>query len=115
SPQEAPEFLVNRSEALLRIDGEEDDVGFADRGVCRVAHFLHQFALPSSPDSSGVPNDKITTTARRRNPVAGDPGLIVHNSDVAPDKAIEESRLTDVRPANDRDLATGWCFHRLTF
>src|SRR4029450_11648652 len=71
SPQEAREFLVNRSEALLRIDGEEDDVGFAHRRIRRAPHFPEQFRFAVTPDSSGVPDDKITTTTRRRNPVTG--------------------------------------------
>ncbi len=72
---------------------------------------------PSTSDSARVPDHERLHTAQTDggNPVAGDARLIVHDGNVASGKPVKESGLTDVRPADDRDLTTGWCFHCLTF
>ena len=117
SPQEAREFLINRSEALLRIDDEEDDVGFAHRRIRRAPHFPEQFRFAVTSDSTRVPDHERLGAAQAEcgNPVACNAGLIMHDGNVASGKPVKESGLTDVRPADDRDLAAAWFFHHLKF
>ena len=117
SPQEAREFLINRSETLLRIDDEEDDVGFAHRRIRRAPHFPEQFRFAVTSDSARVPDRERLDAAQTDggNSVAGDARLIVHDGNVASSEPVKESGLTDVRPADDRDLAAAWFFHHLKF
>jgi hypothetical protein len=109
--QETGQFLVDRAQAVLGVDGEEDKIGFAHRGVGRRPHFLKQFGFALAADSARIPDDELTAPARSGNAIAGDPRLIMHNRDVAPDEPVEESRFANVRPAHDRDLAAAGCFH----
>ena len=107
SPQEAREFLIDRGETLLRVDDEENDVGFAHRRVRRAPHFLEQFRFAVTADSARVPDRERLGAALTDggNPVAGDARLIMHDRNVATGEPVKESGLTDVRPADDRDLA----------
>ena len=68
-------------------------------------------------DTARVPDRERLRTAKTNggNPVAGDARLIVHDGNVASSKPVKEGGLTNVRPADDRDLADAWFFHHLKF
>ena len=101
----------------MRIDDEKDDVGFAHRRIRRAPHFPEQFRFAVTSDSTRIPDRERLDAAQSDggNPVAGDARLIVHDGDVASGEPVKESGLTDVRPADDRDLAAAWFFHHLKF
>ena len=101
----------------MRIDDEKDDVGFAHRRICRAPHLPEQFRFAVTSDSTRVPDHERLGPAQAEcgNPVACNARLIMHDGNVASGKPVKESGLTDVRPADDRDLAIAWIFHYLTF
>jgi hypothetical protein len=47
----------------------------------------------------------VAARAGRREPIAGDARLVVHDRDVAAGESIKESRLSDIRPPDNGNLA----------
>ena len=105
--QNSRQLLIDRRESVLRVDHEQNHVAFAHGGVRRVANLRRQLRFARAADSSRVPNRKRPRPARagRGQPIARDPGLIVHDRDIPAGESIEERRLADIRPADDGDFA----------
>ncbi len=100
------EMLVGGSEAGARVDHEQDRVAIDERRFRLRAHApgeRFRFALfktRSVDDGEGQVRDPALALAA----IAGDARLVVDERQPAADQPIEQSRLADVRPADDRDF-----------
>lgn len=108
-PQLLGDLLVERNDAFLDIDDQEDDIGRFDGQV----HLLQRggrddilgLLAPEQADASGV--DEGVGTAMPlclgHHPVPGDARLVVDDGDAPADDPVEESRLADVGATHDGD------------
>ena len=97
---------VGGGQAGARVDDEQDRVAVDKRRFRLRAHparkrgrvaFLEAGRVDDGEGKVGEPRLALAA-------VAGDARLIVDERELAPDEAVEQSRLADVRPADDRDL-----------
>ena len=105
--QDPREFLIDRRESGRRVHHEQDHVAFAHGGIRRVPDLAGQLHFTRAADSSRIPNRKRPRPAhaRRSQPIASDPGLIVHDRDVPAGEPVEERRLAHIRAADNGDCA----------
>jgi hypothetical protein len=97
--------IVARMQASLGVDHEQEEIGFGDRLVNLAPDFeLHRRArivghAAGVDEPVGVPRP----LGAREMPVACGPGLVGHDGRVVTHQSIEQRRLTDVRPSDQRN------------
>ena len=99
-------MLVGGSEPGARVDHEQDRVAI-DEGCFRLrAHAPGERFRIAFLEAGGVDDGegKVREPAFALAAVAGDARLIVDERQPAPNQPIEQRRLADVRPADDRNL-----------
>ena len=107
APHGRGEMAVGRRDPGACVDDEEDRVAIEKGGLGLSAHAAHErlgiaFLEPRRvDDGEGEVHEPRLALA----PVARDAGLIVDESELAPNQPIEQGRLADIRAADDRDLA----------
>ena len=82
--------------------GDEDDNGGGVYGDLRLlAHIEQYFAVGGRLDSAGIDHIELAAAPLTFGiePVARDAGGVLNDAEPAPDKAVEEHRLADIRPA----------------
>jgi hypothetical protein len=90
---------------MFSIDHKQEKIAFMQRLLCGLSHLRDEILFAGAKNSAGVPKCErsFSAVADCRDPVAGDPWLIVNDRDFAADESIEESGLTNIRPSDDRD------------
>ena len=103
------ERLIDRGEAVVGIDHEEDEVGGLHRDVGLDGDLFVEAILNPAADAAGVDEGArdLRGLGRGRDAVAGDARLVVDNGDLPPGKAVEESGLSDIRASNDGNSRHG--------
>ena len=82
--------------------GDEDDNGGGVYGDLRLlAHIEQYFAVGGRLDAAGIDHIELAAAPLTFGiePVARDAGGVLNDAEPAPDKAVEEHRLADIRPA----------------
>src|SRR5688572_17715783 len=102
---------VLRGDALGPVRQEDRDVGSFER-VRRSQQRVVLDALldtPTPADTRGIDKHQTTTTEldSRVEAVACRAGSLAHHRALAADQRVEEARLADVRPPDDRDVRIG--------
>src|SRR6266480_5546697 len=102
----ARQVFIDRRQAFFCIDNEQYKIALAQRFFCGEAYLGAQLASADAEDSAGIPHCEwaCAAIANCRNPVACDSRLIMNNSDLSTDQAIEQGGLTHVWPTDDRDI-----------
>ena len=97
---------IGRGEAGARVDHEQDRVAIHERGFRLRAHAPGERVRIALLETGGVDDGEgeIGESGLALAAVAGDARLIVDQRQPAPDQPVEQRRLADVRPADDRDL-----------
>src|SRR5207253_3056525 len=90
---------------LARVNHEEHEVRFLDRGEDLAAHALDQGLLRGGIEAAGVYHRRLPALEAHLavKAVARDAGHVVHERLAPADEWAEERGLTDVWSANDRD------------
>ena len=99
-------MLVGGGEPGARVDHEQDRVAI-DEGCFRLrAHAARERFRIALFKTGGVDDGegKVGQSALALAAIAGDARLVVDQRQPAPNQPIEQRRLADVRPADDRDL-----------
>ena len=101
------EMAVGRGDPGARVDDEQDRIALGDRGLGLRAHAAGQRLRIALLESRRVDHREGEVHEPRLPlaPVARDARLIVDERELASDQPVEQGRLADVRPADDRDLA----------
>jgi hypothetical protein len=99
------EMPVSGGEPRPRVEDEQDRVAIGERGFGLRAHApgkrcgVALFETCRVDDGEGeIGKPRLALAA-----VAGDAGLVVDQRELPPDQPVEQRRLADVRPADDRD------------
>ena len=99
------EVLIH--DALARVDQDERDVRALrrlERAELRVVlDPLTLLALAAQPGRVDENEGRLVAAEHRVDRVAGRPGHLGDDDALAPDERVQERRLADVRPAEDRD------------
>ena len=105
APQPAADLLVERGEAGAGVDQEERGVGLAHRGDGLGAHPAGKGVGVLVLVAGGVDDPEIQAEQARLAfaAVAGDSGPVVDERELAADQPVEQGRLADIGPADDRD------------
>ncbi len=100
------EMPVGGGEAGARVDHEQDRVAIHERRFRLRAHAPGERLRIALLETRGVDDGEREIGEPRfaLAAVAGDAGLVVDQRKLAADQPIEQSRLADIRPADDRDL-----------
>ena len=98
-------MAVDRRHALARIDHEQRDVGLVERALGLRPHAAGKRLGRRLFEPGGVdqPEVEIGDMPLALAAVAGHPGQIVDQRQLAADEPVEQRRLADIRPADDRD------------
>ena len=99
-------MLVGGGEPGARVDHEQDRVAIDERCFRLRAHAPGERFRIALFEAGGVDDGegKVRDPALALAAIAGDARLVVDERQPAPDQPIEQRRLADVRPADDRDL-----------
>ena len=103
--QEVGKGPIERGRAGAGIDEKERHVRGRDGGLGLRLHAAGKAVGGSLLEPCGI-DHRESQIAELRPPlaaIAGDTGLVVDQSQAAPDEAIEQGRLADIRPAHDGD------------
>jgi hypothetical protein len=129
SAQNLGDVLVERIQSDLRVDDEDDRVGFLSRGFGLTAGCLGEDftvrGIRVRIDAGGVDYTEgaAAPLAQRVKPVAGHARRVLHDRQPLTDQAVEEGALSDVRTADDgnggrAEHGARWgrsLLHRLSF
>jgi hypothetical protein len=104
------ELGVERGDASARVDDEQAEIGGLEAGQALGGEPAGQGLLGARIHAGGVDHleRQLAQPGLTLEPVAGDAGQVVDQRTAAADQPVEERRLADVRPPQDRDRA-----HRL--
>ena len=96
---------IGRRHARAAVDDEHDDTSLCNGAQALLAHAALKLRFAFDLEAAGVDHGELPPGPFRvrEQPVAGHPGLVVHERLAASDDAVEERRLADVRPADDGD------------
>ena len=99
-------MLVGRGEPGARVDHEQDRVAIDERGLGLRAHAPDERIGIAFLETGGVDDGEgeVRQSGFALATIAGDARLVVDQRQPAPDQPIEQRRLADIRPADDRDL-----------
>ena len=102
--QQLGEMPVERGHARPRVDHHQHDIGLADRALGLLAHARQQAAILDILEPGGIDNREIEPGQARPAlaPVTRDAGQIVDKRQLLADQTVEQRRLADIRPADDR-------------
>src|SRR5438046_3836230 len=102
----ARQVFIDRRQAFFCIDNEQYKIALAQRFFCGEAYLGAQLASADAEDSAGIPHCEwaCAAIANCRNPVACDSRLIMNNSDLSTDQAIEQRGLAYVRATDNCDI-----------
>ena len=105
----AADFLVERREALARIDQEQRRVGVAHRGLGLLAHPSGQAMRVLVLEARRVDHPEVEPEQLRLAlaPVASHARPVVDQREALADEAVEQGRFADVGPADDGDGRKG--------
>ena len=108
--QPAGDLLVERGQALARVDQEQGDVGVAHRGLGLGAHPARQACAGPRPRtrrcrSPGIRGRAGCASPSRRSRVT--PGPVVDQRQPLADQPVEQRRFADIGPADDGDGGKG--------
>ena len=109
APDGRGEMAVGGGDPGARVDDEQDRVAVEKRRLRLRAHAAGK-SLRIALLEPGRVHDGESEIGEPRlalAPVARHPGLIVDQGELPPDQPVEQGRLADIRPADDRDLAHG--------
>ena len=108
-PQPAADLLVERSQALARIDQEQSGVGLAHRGLGLLPHPAGQRVRVLVLEAGGVDHPELEPEQLRLAlaPVAGHARPVVDQRQALADQPVEQGRFADVGPADDGDGGEG--------
>ncbi len=97
--QDRPEDLVQRHDALARIDHEQHHVGLCDGQLGLMAHARLKALVGDVLKTGGVDEIEIQVAKAtgRKLSIPGHAGPIVDDGQPTPGQAIEKRRLPDVR------------------
>ena len=101
--------LVDRSESVVGVDHEQDEVGCLHRDVCLDGDLRVEAILDVAADATGI-DDRARVGGcfgGGADAVAGHAGLVVHDGDFATCEAVEERGFPDIRAADDGDSGHG--------
>src|SRR5262249_39043004 len=104
-PQVVGDLLIGRGQPGRGVDGPDDDVSLAHSFFGLEAHVGEQVTFARvQADATGVDDGEfaIAPLGRAVQTVAGCPGLFVDYGAVLSDQAVEQCRLADVWPADER-------------
>ena len=112
--QPAGDLLVERGQAGAGVDQEQGGVGLADRGDGLRPHPAGQGLGILVLVAGGVDDPEFEAEQGRLAlaPVAGHAGPVVDQRQLPADQPVEQGRLADIGPADDRDggqLGHGAC------
>jgi hypothetical protein len=95
---------IGRGDAGARVDQQQRDIGRLDRalGLRRMRASRLSSLMSSSPAVSNTRNRRSPSLRVALAPVAGDARQIVDQRQALADQAVEQGRLADIRPADDR-------------
>ena len=101
----APDLLVERRQALARVDQEQCRIGVADRGLGLLPHPARQRVgvLVLEPGRINHPEVEPEQARLTFAPVARHPGPVVDQREALTDETVEQGRFADVGSADDRD------------
>ena len=105
APQPAGKVLVERGDAGARVDQEQHQIGRLDGQLGLPAHARSQALVEDLFQAGGVeqPEGQVVEPGLGLAAVAGHPGLVVDQGQAPAHQAVEQSRLSDIGPADDRD------------
>ena len=109
--QQGGEGFVFRGHANAGIDEEENEICLGDGGFGLGAHTRFQAVIVHIVETGRVDQGQ---RQGRQTPlsglaVAGHAGLVIDQSDLFSNQAVEKRRFTDIRPADDGELQwQGW-------
>jgi hypothetical protein len=97
-------LVVARVDAVAAVDAEQHDVDVLEGAL----DLRLDVALPAvaRPEAAGVEQLDLAARVERHDAlldVAGDPGAVVDQRLAAPEQAVEQARLADVRASDERD------------
>ena len=104
------DVAVNPREPFLPIHDEDQHVARLDGDVHLGVDLLGEGHVHIRADAASVEDGerRAAELAHRRDAVARDARLIMHDRDFSPGKTVEESGLADIGPAYDCDGAGHW-------
>ncbi len=99
------EGLVGRQNTGAGVDHEQHHVGGEDRRFGLHPHPAGQGVVVGLFQAGGVddPEDQAAEGDIALAPVTGHAGAVVHKGELLAHEAVEQRRLADIRPADDRD------------
>ncbi len=103
--EQVGDVVLDRKDAALRVDDEQDHVGLPDRGLRLAAYGRLHLAGLRVVESPGVDERELAAAplGGRVDAVARRAGKVLDDRDAFTDEAIEQRRFADVGPPNDRD------------
>jgi len=101
----ARQFSVHRSDALLSVHHEKDDLSGFDCNIHLGLYLAGKVEINTPADAACIDDREWIRSegALGVNPIAGDAGHIVHDGDSAARETVEECALPDIRAAYDGD------------
>ena len=106
--QAVGDLVLDRDDAGLRVDDEEDHVGLVDGRLGLPAHGRLDLA-GRIVEAAGVHEGELPPAPVRRGveAIAGGPRLVLHDGHALADDTVEEGRFADVGTPDDGDQGPG--------